>query len=305
VPERIFVPSGEISPAGEEPPGRAALILDAMDRYFVLAADSSSARSLPEVAARCEFLEEALLSPDGNRLAVSGADDVLVLDFVTGHFRAYPVLPGGAVSTLAWSPDGRLLACVVEGDLALLEVPNGRVRTIDLEGEETGAVAFAPDSTRLAVDLDEGVGMVVLDDDFGVERLVSLPTDPDEELTGSAAWSPDGRLLAVELAREVPGEPDEEEYTVAFLDMAADEPRRSEHQFVVGGVEYLDLAGWRTPTQPLFLEHRPGGIALVVRDLTGAEREVLAVTGPDVFDIQLAPGLVPQLRTRVRLDRAP
>jgi len=298
VPERFFVPPRRTPPARDEPPGRAAAIVDAMDRYYVVAADSERVRALPEVAERCGFLEEALLSPDGRRLAISGAEDVLVLDLTTGFQQTYAVLPGGDVTTLAWSPDSRLLACGVDGDLALLELPSGRVREVDLDGEECAAVAFSPDSTRLAVDLDEGVGLVVFDSDGEGAELVALPTDPDEELSGSAAWSLDGRLLAVELATQVAEDSELESYTVTFLDVSGDEPVRSPHRLRIDGVEYLDLAGWRSPDKVVFLEHRPDGIAVVVRDLAGVEREVLAVVGDDLFDVQLAPGLLPQLRTR-------
>jgi len=172
------------------------------------------------------------------------------------------------------------------------------VREVDLDGEECAAVAFSPDSTRLAVDLDEGVGLVVFDSDGEGAELVALPTDPDEELSGSAAWSLDGRLLAVELATQVAEDSELESYTVTFLDVSGDEPVRSPHRLRIDGVEYLDLAGWRSPDKVVFLEHRPDGIAVVVRDLAGVEREVLAVVGDDLFDVQLAPGLLPQLRTR-------
>ncbi len=176
-------------------------MLDAMDRYFVVAADTRRVRWLPEVAERCTFLAEALLSPDGTRLAVSGETDVLILDLTTGEHRLYPIDEDGPITVLAWSPDSRLVACSNDGDLVVLELPLGRVRPVDLDGEECSGAAFSPDTSRLAVDLDEGVGLVVFAADGSVANLVSLPTEDGEELSGTAAWSPDGRLLAVERAR--------------------------------------------------------------------------------------------------------
>ncbi len=294
IPERILVPSDGIETVAESPPGRVVAIVDAMDRYFAFSSDGVTVRELPEIADRCEFLEEALLSPDGSQLAISGLDDVYLLDLTTGRGVAYPVLAGGFVTTLAWSADGRRVACAVDGDLALLEVPAGRVRIVDLDGEETGAVAFSPDGSRLAVDLDEGAGLVVFDEVGEVAQLVSLPVDMDEELSGAAAWSPDGRLLAVELVSDVLGEPDEEEYTVSFVDV--DAGKQIDQTVRITGVKHLDLAGWRTPTQPVFVEHRLDGIAVVVRDISGAmsgdEVDVLATASPDIFDVQLAAALL-------------
>jgi WD40 repeat protein len=286
IPARIVLPPDGTPTVESAPPGSVVMVVDAMDRYFGLAA-SGAACALPQIAARCEFLEDALLSPDGTQLAISGAEDVLVLDLSTGGWRTYPVLPDGDVSTLAWSADGRQLACAVDGELAIVELPDGRVRPVDLEGEEAGAAAFSPDATRLAVDLDDGVGLVVLGPEV---ELVPLSVEPDEELSGHAAWSPDGRFLVVEEVRDVVGEPDEEEYLVTLI--SCDTLRRSDHQLRITGVTHLDLAGWRSDSELVFVEHRPGGIAVVVRDLDGTEIEVLAVAAPELFDVQLAPGLL-------------
>jgi WD domain, G-beta repeat len=289
IPARIVLPPDGTPGIEGAPPGRIGVVVDAMDRYFGLAFDSGAACALPQIADRCEFLEDALLSPDGMQLAISGTEDLLVLDLSTGMWRTYSVLPEGDVSTLAWSADGRQLACGVDGELAVVELPYGLVRALDLDGEEAGAVAFSPDGTRLAVDLDEGVGLVVLGP---VPQLVAMPVEPDEELSGHAAWSPDGRFLAVEEVRDVEGEPDEEEYVVTLLAVAGAEPARSGHQLRIDGVTHLDLAGWRSADELVFVEHRRDGIAVVVRDLDGAEVDVLAVAAPELFDVQLASGLL-------------
>lgn len=302
VPEHILLPPDWTVPVEASPLGRAAVVLDAMDRYFAIAADTRRVRWLPEVAERCTFLAEALLSPDGTRLAVSGEIDVLILDLTTGEHRLYPIDEDGPITVLAWSPDSRLVACSNDGDLVVLELPLGRVRPVDLDGEECSGAAFGPDTSRLAVDLDEGVGLVVFAADGSVANLVSLPTEDGEELSGTAAWSPDGRLLAVERARPDLGAADSdaelEEYAVSFIEVDGDEPVRSVHELSIAGVEYLDIAGWRSPEHVVFLEHRPDGISLVVRDLDGRELERLATVSADVFDVQLAPGLLGQLRSR-------
>jgi len=307
VPEHIELPPNWTVPVEESPLGRATVMLDAMDRYYAIAADSRRVRALPEVAERCTLLEEAMLSPDGTRIAVSGEVDVLVVDLTTGEHRVYPVEDAVddamMVTMLAWSPDGRLIACSVDGELVLLEVPGGRVRVVDLDGEDCGGAAFSPDASRLAVDLDEGVALVVFDVDGDVASMVALPTEEDEELSGSAAWSPDGRLVAVERARpdlnaEGGAEAELEEYAVTFIDVDGDEPVRSPHQVRLDGLEYLDIAGWRSSGAVVFLEHRPEGIDLVVRDLDGTELEVLALVSTDLFDVQLAPGLLHRLQTR-------
>jgi hypothetical protein len=308
VPEHIALPPNSTLSIEESPLGRATALLDAMDRYYAVAADSDQVRELPEVAERCTLLEEAMLSPDGTRIAVSGEIDVLVIDLTTGEHRLYPVEDAVddamMVTMLAWSPDGRLLACSIDGDLALLELPGGRVRVVDLDGEDCGGAAFSPDASKLAVDLDEGVGLVIFDADGDVASLVSLPAEEDEELSGPAAWSPDGRLVAVErswpdLNADGGADAELEEYAVSFIDVAGDEPVRTADEVRLDGLDSLDIAGWRSSGAVVFLEHRAEGIEIVVRDLAGAEQEVLAVvSNEDLFDVQLAPGLLHRLQTR-------
>jgi hypothetical protein len=290
VPARLTAPA---EGPGASWAGRAAALIDGMDRYFAVAADDRPARELPEIAERCTFLAEALLSPDGTRVAVSGEADLLVLDLTTGERHSYLE---GPVDALAWAPDGRRLACLLDEELAVVDLTTGEATLVDLDGEECGAAAFSPDGTKLAVDGSDGVGLVIFGDHGDVQDLVSLPTESGEELSGAAAWSPDGRLLTVELATPV-GD-DLEKYAVSFLDVAVDPPVRSAHRFEVGAVELLDVAGWRSPGELMLVEHRPGGIAVVRRDLTGVELAVLAVGDEDVLDVQLATGLLPKLNSR-------
>jgi WD40 repeat protein len=103
----------------------------------------------PHVSGSCAAL---VFTPDGRQLAAAAADTIYLFDVGSGkQVRSFggPHLWGRA---LAFSPDGKWLACGrLDGSLRLWEVATGKLLR-DVPGHETAvsAVAFAPDGLRLA-----------------------------------------------------------------------------------------------------------------------------------------------------------
>jgi hypothetical protein len=101
---------------------------------------------------------------------------------------------GTAVSALAFSPDGTLLACGTRaGRLRLLRVPGGeKLHLITAHERMVRQVAFHPDGTVLATSSNDGRVRV-----WSVPALKQLANFPSADGdTRSLAFSPDGTLLA-------------------------------------------------------------------------------------------------------------
>lgn len=158
------------------------------------------------------------LGPDARTLHVTRTSDTGELANETwdiARHRRTAVLTGLSSSHLAVRPDGGLLA----GDNRTASLPDGKVTGRDLvQGDEIGAVAFAPDGSRLAA--GDRTGRVALWDAGVRQREGTLPNvfptlpkevtggpddapDPDpssddtSEAVSALAISPDGRTLAV------------------------------------------------------------------------------------------------------------
>jgi WD40 repeat protein len=134
----------------------------------------------------------------GDKLLASGSDAVRLWDIDTAREVAALKKKGvDEVSVLAVSPDGKTLACAIDGELTKPRVIFWEVRTRqerpgpDLEDRSASSLAFSPDGTMLAVGVPDqaviwGVGagkkIAVLEGHYG-------PADP-------VSFSPDGRTVA-------------------------------------------------------------------------------------------------------------
>ncbi|AYC44080.1 hypothetical protein [Streptomyces griseorubiginosus] len=156
------------------------------------------------------------LGPDARTLHLTRTTTVGELTNETwdlARHRRTAVLTGLSSSHLAVRPDGRLLA----GDNRTVRLPGGRPTGRDLvQGDEIGALAFAPDGSRFAA--GDQTGRVGLWDAAVRQREGILPnvfpalpggesgwpdggpdpiSDDTSEAVSALAVSPDGRTLAV------------------------------------------------------------------------------------------------------------
>ncbi len=183
-------------------------------------------------------------SPDGTRLAVErsvvdeagtvGDARIAILDAATGEARDLIAVPGvaepGATTSIAWSPDGAMLAFTVlhrqpdaENDgLWIADVETGeaellgsfenvaglfRESVVDIPVTSIGPVMWSPDGGRLMVWAGDTtatpivVAPLVVDLETGEAMAVPLPAHPNDTPERrslrplQAAWSPDGESV--------------------------------------------------------------------------------------------------------------
>ena len=327
LPDRVAGYSHLTTAVSSSPPGRALALfqfgygVEFLDfpQAVVVGADG-------DVARRVDLAEDSswpqtqgdpapmLLSPDGTRVAVGDADadtpEVAVVDLATGAVQRHPVPPGRRVIPLAWSPDGRRLAYLgtaftgsplwdaqVDGDVGLLELDSGQAAALP---GATGvqAVAFAPDSSELALQRSDAAGGgldVVPLDGGGAGR--TLPLAAGHHLDGAAAWSPDGALLATSSSGE----------GIAFVDATgASRPTPGPLDRGVAGPG--PVLGWTAPDHVVVLlpdppDADPDRHRLLDVPLDGAApRQVSEVPTSDasygVARFQLATALLPGIEVR-------
>ncbi|HEY7425249.1 MAG TPA: hypothetical protein VH682_13540 [Gemmataceae bacterium] len=155
------------------------------------------------------------LSPDGASLLLAGVDESLRLrDVVTGKEKARLWIPGGggkrqpsAGATLAFSPDGRTIACGTVSAVRLWEVASGKERCV-LEGHTNiiSGVAFTPDGRTLVTgsydctvklwDVSKGTELAKLDRHTGTPAVVAV--SPDGKTVASAGRRKEIRFLDIE-----------------------------------------------------------------------------------------------------------
>ncbi len=147
-------------------------------------------------------------SPDGTRLAtVDNAFPVshgMLWDISHHPARRIAIFPAdhaqGLAASVAFSPDGRLLATGTPGVITIRNARSGQpVRTLSIPNGYNGALAFSPDGTRLAVLAHDGAE--IWDIQAGTEVGTGLPGASPQAQTpggpGNVRYTPDGHLVIV------------------------------------------------------------------------------------------------------------
>jgi WD40 repeat protein len=135
-------------------------------------------------------------SPDGKTLASGGYGRAVRLWDIFTHHERGPPLTGhsGPVNSVAFSPDGNMLAAADGGLVRLWEVTTRRqlgALLVD-PSNSVSSVAFSPDGRTLAA----AAGGLVRVSDVTTHRQLGAPLVDPSNSVSSVAFSPDGRTLA-------------------------------------------------------------------------------------------------------------
>jgi RNA polymerase sigma factor (sigma-70 family) len=158
--------------------------------------DVTTGKELRKLKGPQHLVQSLSFSPDSKVLAVGGSGPAVRLwDVATGEELQRPGrVHTGQVHSVAFSPDGRMLATAAargegDGTVRLWDAASGKpLRRLQHPGE-AHSVAFAPDGKTLA---SGGADAVCLWDVTTGERLRQLESQGGSPL----AFSPDGKLLA-------------------------------------------------------------------------------------------------------------
>ncbi|MDT7806528.1 MAG: hypothetical protein QOJ70_341 [Acidobacteriota bacterium] len=139
----------------------------------------------------------AAFFPDGRRVATAGDDGrIHVWNVMTGRLLRRIEGPGGTISDVAVSSDGRFIASCTDGDEPKVQLWDARTYRLvrSLTGHEEGLfeVVFSPDGRMLA---SGGRDKVIRLWEVATGKLLRKLEGHDDAVT-SLAFAPDGRWLA-------------------------------------------------------------------------------------------------------------
>jgi RNA polymerase sigma factor (sigma-70 family) len=172
----------------------------------VLVWDAPGGRLLRRLVGHMERVNCLALSPDGKTVASGGRDQMVILWDIPSGTKLGTIKVGGAVKSLAFSPDGRRLGSASGNDLYdgwVTEVPGHgaavwevatQKRLLRLEGHTGGVntIAFSPDGKQVATGGNDRT-VRFWDSNTGKE-LRQLPVQA--MAVDCLAYSPDGATLA-------------------------------------------------------------------------------------------------------------
>ena len=186
---------------GLAPTAANGLIAFASDRaenlhdaqVYVLGAGGSRRASVSRGSARGED-PHPTWSPDGSRLAFSGADGLVIVRVGGGGERRL----AGPSGSPAWSPNGDEIAAVREGQgIWLVRVRDGRIRR--LTRGYGGPPVWSPSGGRIAFLRATELGYALFVVDARRGRLARVAQSVTEDAYPTRyTWSPNGRQIAFE-----------------------------------------------------------------------------------------------------------
>ena len=159
--------------------------------------DVASRQNIATLAGHRSWVWSVSLSPDGALLA-SGSSDGTIKLWDVANRQEIATLTGSsadraAILSVAFSPDGTILASGSDGAIRLWDVAN-RQETATLEGHTSwvNSVSFSPDGALLASGSSDGT--IKLWDVASRQEIATL--EGHTSWVQSVAFSPDGGLLA-------------------------------------------------------------------------------------------------------------
>jgi WD40 repeat protein len=162
------------------------------DGAFIRLWETSSGRAVGRVGAGVRDIKQVVFSPFGRLLAFFGssAREVVLWDAGSATVVRQFAGPGPIASAIAFSPDGKRLACgFAEGSVVIWDVETGEVaQALNEKIGKVLAIAFSPDGARLVT---AGANVTALWNlsKSQVERYMT-------STFSSVAFSDDGRWLA-------------------------------------------------------------------------------------------------------------
>jgi Tol biopolymer transport system component len=187
---------------------------------FSVGADGSGQRKLtpPPPPPRFGLADDDAYawSPDGRKIAFTHINEVGVYVMNRNGSGRHLLARIGAADRardsafrtrhVAWSPDGRRIACISDGVLWVMNADGTRPRRlitdpVDNSSSEAATLAWSPDGRKIAFTQRDGKEweiFVVNGDGSELHKL----TDASGEYDVDPVWSPDGRSIAFHSDRE-------------------------------------------------------------------------------------------------------
>jgi WD40 repeat protein len=181
-----------VSSVALDPGGRFVAAVG--DDHLVRVFDVASGKLLHRWASHTDWVKASMFRPDGVVLATAGDDGRVCFWNAAASERGKMSEPFQTIYTIAFSPDGRILAAAGFAEkIWILDGKHGTlIHELAAPGNDIRAIAFSSDGQRMAAAGRSGLLRIwntngwqpVVDEQVSPKRIYAL------------AYSPDGRVLA-------------------------------------------------------------------------------------------------------------